>query len=348
MFLALREIRHEKLRYSLIVTLILFISYLVFILNGLATGLSDLNKSAITQWQASKILLDKDAEGRLTQSFLNSDDQKKVSGQGTAISQYSTLVKNSHADKTNAQILAIKSDGFIYKNIKIISGHRFTGDNTATVSDELKKSGFKIGDEITIANSDAKSKIVGFTSNASLNVAPVIYTSFQTLKKINQAPVNALVFNKKITGDVHFKNSKLYTINNFIEKLPGYQAQQLTFKFMIGFLFVIVLIVISIFLYILTIQKLPNFGVMKAQGISTKYLVLNTLTQTFLMAVVGIGLAIIFTIITSYVLPSEVPIAISTTQVVATSFGILIMSLLGSLLPIRQIIKVDPFEMIGG
>ncbi|GMA69091.1 ABC transporter permease [Leuconostoc litchii] len=348
MFLALREIKFEKIRYSLIITLILFISYLVFVLNGLATGLSDLNKSAITQWHASTILLDKDAEGRLSQSFLERSDQQKINGQGTPLSQYSALVKNNQTGKTNAQILAIEAKGFIYKNLKISSGMNFKKDNTAVVSEQLKENGFKIGDKINIANNDIQLQIVGFTPKASFNVAPVIYTSFKSMAKINQAPVNGIVFNKTLKGNPQFKHSKLYTITSFISKLPGYQAQQLTFKFMIGFLYIIVFIVISIFLYILTIQKLPNFGVMKAQGISTRYLILNTLTQTFIVAVIGVSLAMMLTVITAYVLPSEVPIAINIKQVLTTSFGILIMSLLGALLPIRQIIKVDPFEMIGG
>lgn len=38
MFLAIKEMLHEKLRYSLIVALIFLVSYLLIILTGLATG----------------------------------------------------------------------------------------------------------------------------------------------------------------------------------------------------------------------------------------------------------------------------------------------------------------------
>lgn len=41
MFLALKEFRYEKLRYSLIVVMFLLISYLIFILTGLAFGLAN-------------------------------------------------------------------------------------------------------------------------------------------------------------------------------------------------------------------------------------------------------------------------------------------------------------------
>ena len=58
-------------------------------------------------------------------------------------------------------------------------------------------------------------------------------------------------------------------ISQFISELPGYNAQVLTFGFMIGFLIVIAAIVIGIFIYVLTMQKVSIFGVMKAQGISS-------------------------------------------------------------------------------
>ena len=38
----------------------------------------------------------------------------------------------------------------------------------------------------------------------------------------------------------------------------------MTFEFMIGFLLIISLIVIAVFLYIITIQKLSNYAVLRA------------------------------------------------------------------------------------
>lgn len=50
MFLAIKEIRHEKLRYSLIVAVISLISFLIFILSALSLGLANENTAAITSW----------------------------------------------------------------------------------------------------------------------------------------------------------------------------------------------------------------------------------------------------------------------------------------------------------
>ena len=61
-------------------------------------------------------------------------------------------------------------------------------------------------------------------------------------------------------------------IETFIRKLPGYTEQNLTLNFMIYFLFGISAVIVAIFLYVLTVQKISMFGVMKAQGISNMYL----------------------------------------------------------------------------
>ena len=53
---------------------------------------------------------------------------------------------------------------------------------------------------------------------------------------------------------------------------------------MIGFLIVIAAIVIGIFIYVLTMQKVNIFGVMKAQGISSGYIAKSIISQTFILS----------------------------------------------------------------
>lgn len=48
MFLALKEIKKEKLRSGLIIAMIALIGYLIFILTGLALGLAHENTDALT------------------------------------------------------------------------------------------------------------------------------------------------------------------------------------------------------------------------------------------------------------------------------------------------------------
>ena len=70
--------------------------------------------------------------------------------------------------------------------------------------------------------------------------------------------------------DTGNEDLNVYPIADYINEIPGYTAQVLTFGLMIGFLVVIASVVIGIFIYVLTMQKSSMFGVMKAQGISVR------------------------------------------------------------------------------
>ncbi|HCU7777651.1 TPA: ABC transporter permease, partial [Staphylococcus aureus] len=51
MFLAWNEIRRNKLKFGLIIGVLTMISYLLFLLSGLANGLINMNKEGIDKWQ---------------------------------------------------------------------------------------------------------------------------------------------------------------------------------------------------------------------------------------------------------------------------------------------------------
>lgn len=55
MFLAIREIRHNKLRYGLIIGMIALIGYLIFMLMGLMLGLANENTAAIKSWDTQTV-----------------------------------------------------------------------------------------------------------------------------------------------------------------------------------------------------------------------------------------------------------------------------------------------------
>lgn len=71
MYLAIKEIKHEKLRYGMIIAMIALISWLIFILTGLAQGLGNQNTAAIDSWNFKSIALNKDADVNLRQSIFD-------------------------------------------------------------------------------------------------------------------------------------------------------------------------------------------------------------------------------------------------------------------------------------
>ena len=405
MFLAIREIRHSKLRYGLITGMIVLIAYLIFVLTALAYGLAESNREAIDSWNAENIVLNEDADGALRQSTLTQEqiDDMETTGKSAKLGQLSAVIDSEDAasadtsndsagdstaddTKTSAEILGIDPDEFIYEQLEVDSGDKFDTDSSSSTSsdnvvmqavadDSLRNDGYELGDTLTVGSGDDEITIVGFTTNAKLSVAPVLYVPLDTWHELKfgadtsvgsaggstsgapagtsaASPGTDIAASAVVIQDGSLTNTvdgvEQLSIDEFIEKLPGYSAQNATFSLMIGFLLVISLVIIAIFLYILTMQKIPNLTVMKVQGITSGYLIRNTVVQALLITVAGVVIGAVLTALTALFIPPSVPMSFNIPLLAGVGLLLVVMAGLGSLAPIRTIVKIKPTALVSG
>ncbi|HGX0925261.1 peptide ABC transporter permease [Staphylococcus aureus] len=349
MFLAWNEIRRNKLKFGLIIGVLTMISYLLFLLSGLANGLINMNKEGIDKWQADAIVLNKDANQTVQQSVFNKKDIENKYKKQATLKQTGEIVSNGH-QKDNVLVFGVEKSSFLVPSL--IEGHKATKDNEVLADETLKNKGFKIGDTLSLSQSDEKLHIVGFTESAKYNASPVIFTNDATIAKINPRLTGDKI-NAVVVRDTNWKDKKLnqeleaVSINDFIENLPGYKPQNLTLNFMISFLFVISATVIGIFLYVMTLQKTSLFGILKAQGFTNGYLANVVISQTFILALFGTAFGLLLTGVTGAFLPDAVPVKFDVLTLLVFAIVLMIVSVLGSLFSILTIRKIDPLKAIG-
>ena len=106
MFLAWNEIKHAKLRYSLVMGVMFLIAYLVFFLTGLAYGLAQDNRTAIDKWQADTILLSKGANSNLNMSMIARKEYDNVDAKNKALLAQTpgVIVVNSSEDNEKIDV----------------------------------------------------------------------------------------------------------------------------------------------------------------------------------------------------------------------------------------------------
>lgn len=355
MFLAWNEIKKNKLRFILIIGILMLVSYLVFFLSGLANGLAGFNREAVDKWEASGIILTEESDKSLSQSSMTLDDLESVTSNEVAVIGQINAIASKGDTKTNAAIFGINKDEFIMP--VVTEGKAFSKANEVVASDTLKEDGFTIGDELQLSSTEETITIVGFTDNARFNAAPVFYGDLSTFHNIkygeaadmNEDQINGIVVR---TGDLSkvTKDDALEAIEteDFIESLPGYTEQSLTLNFMIYFLFIISAVIVAIFLYVLTVQKISMFGVMKAQGISNGYLSRSVIAQTFILATIGVTVGFVLTIISGFFLPSAVPVSFDIMTMIVYGIIFILVAIIGAFFSVLTIVKVDPLKAIGG
>ena len=345
-----------KLRYALVAGVMFLIAYLVFFLTGLAYGLAQDNRTAVDKWEADSIVLSKDANSNLGMSMITKKIAEEVEGGKVAyLAQTPGVVTSKDSTeegKINVSFFGIDKNQFIMPNL--VEGKAFDNDDEAVGDISLKEEyGLAIGDTVKLSGSDKTFKLTGFTDHAKFNVSPVLYTTINAYQEIRfekedtseNARINAIVVRGKISNLP--EDLEQIKISKFINELPGYNAQVLTFGFMIGFLIVIAAIVIGIFIYVLTMQKINIFGVMKAQGITGGFIARSVVAQTFILSFVGILLGLLGTVGTSLVLPDAVPFQSNWLFFGVISLLMLVVAVLGALFSVRTIVKIDPLKAIG-
>jgi putative ABC transport system permease protein len=362
MYLAWKEIRYAKLRYSLIIGIMVLVAYVVFMLSGLANGLSDGHKKAVADWDAQTIVLSEDSNKVASASILTRGDVARVDAkEKAAVGLTSSAISHkSKTEKTNISVFGAEADQFVVP--KIIDGRSYQASDEITVSENLLSKGFTLGDQIQLGGDKQVFTIVGVTKATTYSVVPVIYLNLDAYAQLKyggqtfaqkEEPISLIAIKDQksaISVSNPQSQTKLtaLTFEDFVENLPGYSAEKLTLNAMVYFLFVVVAAIVGIFLYVMTLQKTALFGVLKAQGVSTGYLVRSIVGQSLIVSIVGVLIAFILSYLTSLVLPDAMPFTVNLLQWCLYGVVLIFVSIVGGLFSIRTVTKVDPITAIGG
>lgn len=307
MYLAIKEILHNKLRYSLVLVTVFLISFMVFFMTSLAIGLVRDNRTAADNWDSTGVVLSKYANKNLTASFITEDNYKDKLSDDAVPLGYMFAVTNLKNDDTtvNISIFAQNWNSFIAP--KLIEGHYPESKNEVIIDQSMENYNIKMGDQIQLNGSTDEYKVVGITNDSKFFTVPVIYTDLSTYWKLQHTDkttktISAIVLNNDV--DVSGEGLVQVTEQDMISNIPGYTPEVNVFMGMIIALVVITCLVVGIFIYIIMIQKLGLYGIMRAQGIQSKTIIWSLFCQIFVLSGMGVLMALIGVWAVKFVLPA--------------------------------------------
>jgi len=355
MFLAVNELMRERGRFVLIVLVIALVSYLTFFLTALAYGLATSYTQGIDKWQASGIVLQKDANDNIARSLLRKTDYDTITGADTALLGVSTATVERE-NKKDVALFGIDTESFLQP--AITEGRRAAEPREVVASDALKKIGLKLDDTLRFQGGETEYRIVGFTNRATFQTAPIVYMNLDQWRETaselagmtamrDSTTVSAVVTKNSTALSYDTATMNWQTIRDFSFKLPGYNAQVLTFSTMILFLIGIASFVLAIFMYILTLQKKPVFGVLKAEGIPNSYVSQSVKVQIVILSVAGMAIGLVLTLATGAALADKVPFMVQPLFYLAIVTLFLLGAAIGGVASVWAVTKIDPVEAIG-
>ena len=349
MFLAIKEIKHAKVHYGLIIAMVTLIGYLIFMLLGLMLGLANENIAAIDAWSTKTVVLSKGANVNLNQSLIKTADLPPLKAGDSLVGQSPVVIsrQTGAAHKQSAQLIGLRADQPIYQHLELVSGHRPQKPREVVLAANLRTKGYRLGDRIKLAGQKQSLTVVGFAKDGMLNMTPIVYGNLQLWQAVKGGPQFAAsaIFSQR-TFQLDTTALKAYPRATYVNKLPGYTAQNKTFAAMIGFLMIISMIIIGVFLYILTMQKLPNYAVLRAQGIPGRTLTVATVSQAAVLMVSGGLLSLLLTRLTMLGLPASMPFQLSWPLAAGLTGALVLLGTVGALIPVKLIQRVQPLDAL--
>ncbi|MFC5403099.1 ABC transporter permease [Cohnella soli] len=371
MYLAIREMRFAKARYTLIATIMVLVAFLVLFVTGLAQGLAYDNAASVKNMAATHFVLEQDSNHRFTRSQI---DQNQVDKAGSIVGKenaqslgvkMTTVIPSGETTKIDVTLLAVNLDGWLAPTITEGSPISDQTKDHVLVDQKLSDSGVKIGSIIVDQASGQKWTVSGFVKNESFSHTPAVFLNNQDWINLQEQTHirqgNGSASGSKIYNAIAIKassdkvkelqsllpNTEVIKKSEAVSAIPGYKEEQGSLMMMIAFLFVISAFVLAVFFYVITIQKTSQFGILKAIGTRTAYLARSVTLQVLVLSVGSLVLSVLLVQLFEAVLPSSMPFQLGFATLALTCLSFVIMSLAGSLISVWKVAKIDALDAIG-
>ncbi len=363
--IAFDELWHRRGQFALIALIVTMIAYLVLMMNALGAGLLDLAGSAIKGLDADALVFRAKSNLSLQQSELAQSSVDAVAGapgvEAAGRLGYVSVQPTEHPGDGPVAFLGFE-EGTIAEP-KLTAGRALAaGERGSVLADKryLERRGAKVGDTVEVASRlrTYQFKIVGEVDRGSFFFQAPLWGSIDDWRELKygtagaETPAATLVMVKGARGiekalPASVDGIEAATPADTFEAIPGVAPQRNTANSIEGFGLIIGALVVGVFFYVLTLQKVGQIGILKALGASSWFVFRQLMAQVLVISVIGLAVALPAAILTVDALPSTVPLLIQRQGVVVTLVLLLITAVIGVAFSGRKIASVDPLIALG-
>ena len=378
MFLALRELRFARGRFALMGTVIALISVLVVLLSGLSSGLVNDGVSGLKAMPATAFAFDEGTmkDNAFSRSVVD-DDQVRTWQDSDGVSKAEPMgvnIVNGVTDdgtQIDLTLFGVEPGGFLAPTVS--SGDRLAPLDGIVVSERLRDAGVALGTVVTLDRLDVELTVIGFTQGQStfghvdvaylpvdtwrLMAAGLSEPGAPTADQIDAmdfpfASVVAILAQDGVGPDVAAVDARAdtttMTLTEAFNASPGYEAETLTLSMIQIFLYAICALVVGAFFMVWTIQRSHDLAVLRATGASSRYLVLDSLTQAGLLLVGFTAVGVAAGVGMGAAMPAAMPVDLELEPIAVASGLTILLGMLGAAIAVLRITRIDPLRALGG
>ncbi|NBE81018.1 ABC transporter permease [Micromonospora rubida] len=372
MFLALRELRFARWRFTLMGSVVALIAVLMVLLSGLSSGLVNDGVSGLQRLPVTAFAFD--GGTKLDSAFSRSvvDNQqvarwRQQPGVREA-APFGNMLVNARSDRgvpVDLALFGVEPNSFLAPSAG--EGTGLGAPDGIVVSRTALDAGLRVGDTVTVDRIGTPLKIVGATADqhtfGHVDVAYLPLAAWQRLhagvgpgqelpaKAAEQATAVAIRADDTAdlaAGDAAAGTTTLAKRESYGAS-PGYSAETSTLMLIQVFLYAISALVVGAFFTVWTISRKHELAVLRAMGAAKPYLLRDGLAQALVVLVASIAAGVAVGVALGGLMGgSGVPFALEAPAVTLASLLLVLLGLLGACAAIVRVASIDPLAALGG
>jgi putative ABC transport system permease protein len=339
MNMAWKEMKRNKVRFLILGSIVFLISLLTFMISGLANGLSQDNASLIKDLPTGQFYMNKEAEETYNLSRIDNSIQETIlTEQKEAIAlsiQMGSI--NDEAGRQRSVAFVATTDSELFADVQA---------GEIVLDRSLEETGIKVGDTLTNQQSSGEFIVKGFMDQKKYSHAPVAFISLENYQEMYSAEEMQLVFIPGVDSEHAFTGLQSFSNKEFLNTIPSYSAEQMSLNMIVWFLIVISGMLFAIFFYMINVQKMGLYGILKAIGVKTSTLFNMMWVQMLVITSLALVLSVTSSQVFHVIAPKGMPFSLSTETTLQLSGVFLMIGFIGATISGIQIKKVAPLQAI--
>ncbi|MCP3740466.1 ABC transporter permease [Rossellomorea sp. BNER] len=339
MKIAWKEIKKNKARFMILGSIIFLVSFLTFIISGLSNGLSQDNAAIIKDLPEGHFYMNSDAEETYNASKIDKKLENEILKDHKDAAAFSIQMGfvNDNKDKQHSVAFVAATESKMFEEV---------GKGEVILDSSLKDEEIKVGDKLTNNQFSGEFEVKGFVDQKKFSHAPVAYINTENYEEIYKVKEKQLLFIPGEDEAPSYSGLQSFSKKEFLNTIPSYSAEQLSLNMITWFLVVISGMLFAIFFYMMNVQKIGLYGILKAIGFKTISLFRMMWYQMIFITLVALGLSVALSQGFGVIAPEGLPFDLTAQTSIQLSVVFIVIGFVGATLSGLQIKKVEPLQAI--